>query len=129
LFKQIEWDNRLRQDNGGISEVSVDDTDFRINQPTPLWKGWYSHKFKSVGVRYEVAISIQSGDIVWIHGPFSCGKFPDLTIFQMGLKQMLLPTSERSKADGDYRGEPLAVELPDKSCFSGLTQKQLKKKV
>jgi hypothetical protein len=81
LPKQIEWDNRLRQDNGSISKVSVDGTDFRINQPTPFWKGWYSQKFKSAGVHYEVTISIQSGDIVWIHGPFPCGKFPDLTIF------------------------------------------------
>jgi hypothetical protein len=129
LSKQIEWDNRLRQDNGSISKVSVDGTDFRINQPTPFWKGWYSHKFKSAGVCYEVAISIQSGDIVWIHGPFPCGKFPDLTIFQMGLKQMLQPTGERTKADGGYIGEPLTIELPDESCFSGPAQKQLKKKV
>ncbi len=129
LSKQIEWDNRLRQDNGSISKVSVDGTDFRINQPTPFWKGWYSHKFKSAGVRYEVAISIQSGDIVWIHGPFPCGKFPDLTIFRMGLKRMLQPTGERAEADGGYRGEPLTIELPDESCFSGPAQKQLKKKV
>jgi hypothetical protein len=80
-FQQIEQDNRLRQDNGSISKVSVDGTDFRINQPTPFWKGWYSHKFKSAGVHYEVAISIQSGDILWIHAQLPCGKFLDLTIF------------------------------------------------
>ena len=79
--KQIRWENRLRFDNGNVAKISVDGTDYKIRNPTKFWKGWYSHKFNGPGLRYEVGIAIQSGDIVWVHGPFPPGRFPDLTIF------------------------------------------------
>ena len=34
---------------------------------------------------------IQTGEIVWLNGPFRCGKWPDASIFWRNLKQMLLP--------------------------------------
>jgi hypothetical protein len=42
---------------------------------------WWSHKFNGPGVRYKIASCINTGDIVWLNGPFPCGKFPDLNIF------------------------------------------------
>jgi hypothetical protein len=89
----------------------VDGTDFRIQEPTPFNKEWYSHKFKGPGLRYEVAICIQTGDIVWINGPFKPGKWTDLKIFRRNLKHHLAP-QEMVEADKGYRGEE-AVRTSD----------------
>ena len=61
-------------------KITVDGTDFRIQEPVPFDTGWFSHKFKGPGVRYEVGIAIQTGWIVWVNGPFMCGNWPDLRI-------------------------------------------------
>lgn len=84
--------------------VSLDGTDFRINEPTPFDKKWYSHKFKAAGVRYEIAISIVMGDIVWASGGFPCGEWPDLKI----AKDLYLQyaSDEVTLADKGYRFQP-----------------------
>jgi hypothetical protein len=56
-------------------------------------------------LRYEVAICIQTGDIVWIYGPFPCGKWPDIKIFRWNLKLCLAPV-EMVEADRGYKGNP-----------------------
>ena len=56
---------------------------------------------------------IQTGDIVWINGPFPCGNYPDITIFRCGLKQKLLRAKEKAQADLGYRGEPRTVIIPN----------------
>lgn len=120
----------MRFDNGSICKISVDGTDFRISNQKPFWKGWFSFKFKKAGLRYEVAISIQSGEIVWIYGPFPAGRFHDITIFRRALKQMLLAAGERAEADDGYRGEPLCIDLPQEGCFRrGRAQQKLKQRV
>lgn len=91
--------------------VSVDGTDFKIYEPTPFSPGWYSHKFKGPGLRYEVALGISTGDIVHINGPFPCGNNPDITIFRKKLKQMLR-NGEMVEADKGYRGEYDHVRTP-----------------
>ena len=48
---------------------------------------------------------IKTGEIVWFHGPFKAGSFHDITIFRLGLKQ-LLPANEVVWADKGYRGDP-----------------------
>lgn len=92
--------------NGSICKLSVDGTDFCIPEPQPFWSGWYSHKFKGPGLRYEVGICIQTGWICWIFGPFAHGKWPDIKIFRSKLKYNLLP-GEKVEADsgsiGDFR--------------------------
>lgn len=96
----------------------------------PFWTGWYSHKFKGPGLRYEVGVAIQSDNIVWINGPYPPGRYPDIKIFRDGLKQLLMAEGERCEADDGYRGEPLTVELPGEGCFyGGAAQNQLKKRV
>lgn len=92
--------------------MTVDGTDFRIEQPTPFAKKWYSHKFKGPGLRYEVAVSIKGGDIVWTNGPFPCGSWPDISIFRAGLISKLR-RREMVEADKGYRGQPDKVRTPD----------------
>jgi DDE superfamily endonuclease len=61
-------------------------------------------------LRYEVALCIRTGDIVWVSGPFPAGQWPDLKIFRLELKHYLGP-GERVEADKGYRGEyPLCVK-------------------
>ena len=93
--------NRYKNDIGNDCLLSVDGTDCRILKSG---KYWYSHKFKKPGVRYEVGLSILSGDICWINGPFPCGEYPDIKIFRMALKHEL-EESERVLADLGYRGD------------------------
>lgn len=111
-FLQIRWANRHRGDRGKRCKVSVDGTDFRLPQQR-LSKRFYSHKYKTSGFRYEVGLCIQTGDIVWINGPFPCGAFPDLNIFRRGLKQKLLQAKEMAQADLGYRGEPETIITPN----------------
>ena len=91
--------------------VSVDGTDFEIYEPKPFSLGWFSHKFKGPGVRYEVALAISTGDIVHINGPFPCGNFPDLKIFRAKLKGML-EDGEMVEANRGYRREYYHVRTP-----------------
>jgi len=101
---QIIWSNRHVGDRGKRSKISVDGTDFRLPAQHP-WRHFYSFKFKTSGYRYEVALCIATGHIVWINGPFPCGANPDINIFRKGLKQKLLQAREKAQADLGYRGE------------------------
>jgi DDE superfamily endonuclease len=96
---------------GNVCLISVDGTDFKIYEWKPFWSGWYSHKFKGPGLRYEVGLCIRTGWIVWIHGPFPCGKWPDISIFRKALKFMLSP-GEKVHADLGYLGEPNRIVTP-----------------
>ena len=60
--------------------VSLDGTDFRIQEPEPFNAILYSHKFKGPGLLYEVGICIRTGDIVWAYGGVPCGEWPDLAL-------------------------------------------------
>jgi len=107
----ILWSNRFHDDIGNVCLVSVDGTDFQIYKWGSFWTGWYSHKFKAPGLRYEVGLCIRTGDIVWIHGPFPCGRWPDLKIFRYGLMH-ILSNGEKILADAGHRGEPGHIVTP-----------------
>ena len=94
------------------AKVNVDGTDFRICNKKPFCKEWYSHKFNGPALRYEVASCIQTGDIVWINGPFKAGKYSDITIFRDKLKFKLKEANEKAEADDGYRGEKETIRLP-----------------
>ena len=103
------------RDNGSICKITVDGTDFRICEPTPFDPKWYSHKFKGPGLRYEVGICIQTGEIVWVNGPFPCGDYPDLRIAREGLIYALAATpgiKEMALADGGYNDGYEFFETP-----------------
>jgi len=101
------------RDNGSICLVSVDGTDFPINEPMPFSPEWYSHKFKGAGLRYEIAICLQTGDIVWCNGPFPCGSFSDRKIARdEGMEYLMVP-GEMYVADGGYRDGFIRAETPN----------------
>ena len=104
--------------------VSVDGTDFRVPQYMPFSKIWYSHKFKAPGVRYEVGLTIRTGHIVWIHGPFPCESWPDMKNFRHVMIHFLGP-GERVEADLGYRGCVEKVRTPH--CPDILADKEKKK--
>ena len=109
--------------------MTVDGTDFRIERQTGKAKSWFSHKFKGPGLRYEVAVSILGGDIVWVHGPFPCGDWPDIVIFRSAMINYL-DNGERVEADDGYIGEsPMYVKCPKKDYVSSQEQKKMKQKV
>jgi hypothetical protein len=123
---QIKWENRFRRDTRNKTcKVTVDGTDCQIFEPTPFSKDWFSHKFKAAGLRYEVAVCIQTGDIVWIHGPFQCGKWPDIKIFRSKLIDHLAP-GEMVEADKGYRGERHKIRTADN--YLSRTDRKAKKK-
>lgn len=93
--------------------MSVDNTDFRI---VGHGKQFYSFKFKKSALRYEVALCILTGDIVWINGPYEPGVWNDIAIFRDGIMHHL-EDGERVEADDGYIGEaPTYVKCP--KCFT-----------
>lgn len=123
----------MKNDNGKTCKVSIDTTDCRIQEPKgtgftksgkklPFNPKWCSHKFKGAGVRYELAICIQTGDIVWLNGPYPCGEFNDIKIFKHKLQKKLLP-NEKVEADGIYRGADGARSKGDFCSKSDLRAK------
>jgi hypothetical protein len=107
----IMWKNWFVGDVGNVCLVLVDGTDFWIYQWKSYWTGWFSHKFKGPGVGYEVGLNVMTGQIVWVHGPFPCGEWPDLNIFRAGMK-LMLGKGEKVIANLGYEGEPNFVVLP-----------------
>lgn len=53
-------------------------------------------------LRYEILLFLAKGIIIWVHGPFPCGAWPDLKIFQ---KKLLFNLFEGEKIvdDRSYR--------------------------
>jgi hypothetical protein len=113
--------------------MSVDGTDFRIQQQTPWSTAWFSYKHRGPGLRYEVCVCILSGDIVWWHGPFPCGRFHDIQIFRRGLlgemddARIRTGRIEMVEADKGYRGERLYCVVPDDNADAA--QRRMKYRV
>lgn len=98
---QIKFENRNKNSTSN-TKVSLDGVDFRIREPIPFNKKWFSHKFKAAGIRYEIGISIETGEIVWASGGLPCGEWPDLKI----ARQLYVhyAKNELTLADKGYRG-------------------------
>ena len=96
--------------NGSKCLVSIDGTDFVVNEEHPFNSKWFGFKFKNAGVRYEIGICIQTGEIVWVNGPFPCGSYPDHVIVALpgGLIDNL-SLGEQYLCDGVYKYKPGAV--------------------
>ena len=99
---KILFEIRLEGDRANDCLMSVDGTEFRIAEHGLVFS---SHKFKmKLGLRYEGAICILTGDIVWLNGPFPRGRWNDIKIFQNSLMSHL-SVRERVEADDGYIGE------------------------
>jgi len=79
-FLQIVWQNRFHNNNRNCAKVTVDGTDFAAREQTPFSPAWWSFKLNRASVRYEIAISITTGWIVWINGPYPAGLYSDSCI-------------------------------------------------
>ena len=77
---------------------------------------WYTKKFNGPGLRCEIGICIQTGWIVWVHGPFAPGEWPDLNIALDSVVWML-EGDERIVADGGYPGYPMFFDTPHEGGF------------
>jgi len=118
----IVWEHRKTNDRGDDCLVSIDCIDCQFQQilidnlekpgKKMVNKALYSFKFRGPALRYEVAVSLLSNDIVWINGPFCPGDWNDLEIFRSSLINQL-ETGERVEADNGYVGEaPKYVVCP-----------------
>jgi hypothetical protein len=117
-----QWINPANPDAGETRFIiTVDGTHCKIEEPTfddfAENKKFYSHKFKSAGLDYEVALSIFEPKCVWIAGPYPAGK-NDISVFRHKLKARMLEAREASGVDyqgiGDrgYRGESELLTVP-----------------
>ena len=61
--------------------MMTDCTDFWTTKQGKSKKSFYMYKFNTSGLRYKIAICIQTGSIVGIHDPFLPGDWNDITIF------------------------------------------------
>ncbi len=71
MAPQINWEKRkINMTPGQYIFNSLDGTDFKCTEKEdfPENRRWYSHKFNGPGLRYEIALSIKTGDIVWAYG-------------------------------------------------------------
>ena len=73
-----------------------------IQEPSPWSAKWFSHKFNGPGLRYEVGLSINNGDIVWVHGGVPCGDFSDLKLAR-SLYTSMISVGELTLADDIQR--------------------------
>lgn len=85
----------------------VDRTDCYIREPNPFSSQLYSQEIRESGLRYKVAVSIETENIVLMCAPFPCGSWPNLKIFKN--KQVTkLFTHERIITDKGYTHEKRA---------------------
>jgi hypothetical protein len=104
LSFQIQWENRRIGERGRDCLISVDGVDCQTTKQGKSVKAFYSHKFKSSGLRYGVASCIQTGNIVHIDGPHPPGDWNDLMTFRKYVKPKL-DQGERVEADDGYQAD------------------------
>jgi hypothetical protein len=113
---KIKWPDRFDDADTEIFILTVDGTDCRIWEPKhptlSIDKSYYSHKFHKGGLRYELGISVQGDQLVWMNGPFNCGEADGAIFENRGLKDKI-PKGKRGIADGGYAGFPDQLALPN----------------
>ncbi len=99
---QICWERRFDEAvDGQTCFCSLDGVDFPIEEPTPFSPKWFSHKFRGPGIRYEIGLNIRNGGMVWTHGGYPCGQYPDLTLAREAYTSSVNP-GELTVADNGY---------------------------
>lgn len=105
-----EWSNPC--ETTPIFFLSVDGIHCPIQEPTVGHKysknpKYYSHKFNTAALSYEVALSVFSNEVAWINGPFPAGT-GDRDIFRAGL-QAKIPKGQKVIADSAYVAKGLPM--------------------
>ena len=88
--------------------VTLDGTDMQVQMK--FSPGFMSHKFKGNGLKYEIAVCIQTGEIVWVHGPIRCGEL-DITVARQAFISFL-NDGKKAVADRGYVGEDDHIKTP-----------------
>ena len=112
---KLKWNNRKSkgidlEDGKSVMYVSVDGTDVRLQEPTPFNRLWYSHKFRAADLRYEMGVSLVSGETVWLYGPFPDGLHNDQSILNRNLVGRL-DENEKVLGDRGYRSPRIVHSL------------------
>jgi hypothetical protein len=71
------------------------------NQDHSVHSKYFSYKINHAGLRYEIALSLRMGHIVWTNGPFLPGLMSDLMTFRQDLRQNM-SIGERIEVDNGY---------------------------
>ena len=117
--EKIVWPKeKFKKEGSPKIPFSLDCVDCPILEPKHptynLDKSYSSHKFKKAGLRYELAISLHSSDLIWINGPFKAGGDADIKIFRKALKAKVKELGDRKGlADGGYEGEGDYLDIPN----------------
>ncbi|KAG9399900.1 hypothetical protein AC1031_011321 [Aphanomyces cochlioides] len=120
----ITWNRRFDLALRGANIlVSLDGTDFVINEPTPFDRKWWSHKFNKSALRYELGICIRSGHIVWVNGSKPAGEWSDLKLAREAYVMAVLP-GEMTLADKGYMDRDFFVN-PTYNPESASIQKKI----
>ena len=93
-----------------MCKLSVDCTDYIVDEPAPFNSKFFSNKFNHAALRYELGVALYSNNIVWATGPHLPGKKNDIKIFRQELKHALLANREMAFADSGYRGEREVIQ-------------------
>jgi hypothetical protein len=108
----IVFENRKKDDVGNDCLLQVDSTDCKTTNQGACLEAFFSFKFKSSGLRYELGLNICTGDLCWLCGPFPPGDWIDVEIFRSTLK-LRLGKNERVETDDGYIGEdPCVTKCP-----------------
>lgn len=86
---QLKWSDSIGSSFTGKSIISLDCTDFHMQEPVPFNPKWYSYELNGFIDRYEIALSIVTGWAVWAFGPFKCRAFNDMAIFKQKVQKSL----------------------------------------
>ena len=130
------WSNPDKEDDDEepIFVITVDGVHCPTEEPTHANfsnnKKFYSHKFHTAALDYELGTSIFTQHCVWVASPHPAGT-NDITVFRVGLKQKmeearaLRGVDYRVIADRGHRGERGFISTPSSfdsemvRCFKG----------
>ena len=107
--KKIVWEKDLDSKDTEVFAISTDGVDFK------MWERQHpdynidtkamSHKFRSCGAKYIIALSVFRPKCVFIEGPFRGGK-PDLDMFkESGLMEKMKTNGKLCIADRGFRSK------------------------
>lgn len=107
--KKIVWDASLDAADTEIFAISADGVDFKLwerqHPEMPVDTKAMSHKFRSCGAKYIIALSVYKPKCVFIEGPFPGGK-GDLEMFrESGLMKKLKASKKVCISDRGFRSK------------------------
>jgi DDE superfamily endonuclease len=122
-LSQITWPTQWTQGHPDFCQadlpvflLTVDGVHCRIEEPQHPTKSkdpsYYSHKFRTAGVDYELGLSVFNNKLVWINGPMKASRH-DVTVFRRAGLRAMIPDGHRVIGDSGYAGEPTVVSTPN----------------